>query len=90
MSVNQSSVAMMTSDLMVFHFYFRLEFVCHVLEQSALLGRELSRQVLSPAPVTLVMQVVKVHPQRFSQELIIRLFDTNSSSGRKNMARWIK
>jgi len=65
----------------------RLEFVCHVLEQSALLGRELSRQVLSPAPVTLVMQVVKVHPQRFSQELIIRLFDTNSSSGRKNMAR---
>merc|ERR1711976_770889 len=65
----------------------RLEFVCHVLEQCALLSRELCRQVLAPASVTLIMQVVKVMPERFSQELVIRLFDTNSSSGRKNMAR---
>ena len=33
------------------------------------------------------MQLVKVQPKRFSMELVLRLFDTNSSSGRKNMAR---
>ena len=65
----------------------RLEFVCHVLEQSALLSRELSRQVLAPAPPALVTQLVKVMPGRLSQQTIIRLFDTNSQAGRKNMAR---
>ena len=65
----------------------RLEFVCHVLEQSSLLSRELSRQVLSPAPPALITQLVKVMPDRFNQETIIRLFDTNSQAGRKNMAR---
>merc|ERR1719336_2587437 len=65
----------------------RLEFVCHVLEQSSLLSRELSCQVLSPAPPALITQLVKVMPDRFNQETIIRLFDTNSQAGRKNMAR---
>jgi len=65
----------------------RLEFVCTVLEESVLAGREQSRQLLSPLPPTLLMQLVKVQPKRFSMELVLRLFDTNSSSGRKNMAR---
>ena len=65
----------------------RLEFVCTVLEESVLAGREQSRQLLSPLPPTLLMQLVKVQPKRFSMELVLRLFDTNSASGRKNMAR---
>jgi len=65
----------------------RLEFVCTVLEESVLAGREQSRQLLSPLPPTLLMQLVKVQPKRFSMELVLRLFDTNSGSGRKNMAR---
>ena len=65
----------------------RLEFVCHLMEQSALLSRELSRQVLGPASPALITQLVKVMPGRFSQQTILRLFDTNSSAGRKNMAR---
>jgi len=65
----------------------RLEFVCTVLEESVLAGREQARQLLSPLPPTLIMQLVKVQPKRFSMELVLRLFDSNSSSGRKNMAR---
>ena len=65
----------------------RLEFVCHVMEQSALLSRELGRQVLAPASPALITQLVKVMPDRFSQETILKLFDTNSPAGRKNMAR---
>ena len=64
----------------------RLEFVMHVLEQAALLSRDLSRLVLAPVPVSLVLQLVRVQPRRFSQELVLRLFDT-SSSGRRNLAR---
>lgn len=30
---------------------------------------------------------MKVQPKRFSIEVVLRLFETNSSSGRKNMAR---
>ena len=65
----------------------RLEFVCHVMEQSALLTRELSRQVLAPASPALITQLVKVMPGRFRQETILKLFDTNSPAGRKHMAR---
>ena len=66
----------------------RLEFVCHVLEQAAMLGSPgIIRQVLAPAPVHLIMQVVRVRPDRFSQELVIKMFDTNTSSGRRNMAK---
>jgi len=65
----------------------RLEFVCTVLEEAVLAGREQSRQLLSPLPPTLLMQLVKIQPKRFSMELVLRLFDNNSSSGRKNMAR---
>ena len=58
-----------------------------MLEESVLAGREQARQLLSPLPPTLIMQLVKVQPKRFSMELVLRLFDSNSSSGRKNMAR---
>ena len=64
----------------------RLEFVMHVLEQAALLSRDLSRLVLAPVPVSLVLQLVRVQPRRFSQELVLRLFDTSSSGGRRNLA----
>ena len=64
----------------------RLQFVSHILEQSALLPKDLARQLLAPAPASLILQVVKVQPDRFSQEMILRLFDSNSLSGRKNMA----
>ena len=67
----------------------RLEFVCHVLDQTALLPTELSRQILAPAPAALIHQVVKVLPERFSQEMMLRLFDGSSVSGRKNMARML-
>ena len=65
----------------------RLEFVMHVLEQAVLLSRDLSRLVLAAVPVSLVLQLVRVQPRRFSQELVLRLFDTSSSSGRRNLAR---
>ena len=63
----------------------RLEFVMRVLEQAALLSCDLSRLVLAADPVSLVLQLVRVQPRRFSQELI--LFDTSSSGGRRNLAR---
>ena len=63
----------------------RLEFVMRVLEQAALLSCDLSRLVLAAVPVNLVLQLVRVQPRRFSQELI--LFDTSSSGGRRNLAR---
>ena len=65
----------------------RLEFVMRVLEQAALLSCDLSRLVLAPVPVSLVLQLVRVQPRRFSQELVLRLFDTSSSGGRRNLAR---
>ena len=65
----------------------RLEFVMHVLEEAALLSRDLSRLVLAAVPVSLALQLVRVQPRRFSQELVLRLFDTSSSSGRRHLAR---
>ena len=65
----------------------RLEFVMHVLEQAALLSCDLSRLVLAAVPVSLVLQLERVQPRRFSQELVLRLFDTSSSGGRRNLAR---
>ena len=64
----------------------RLEFVMRVLEQAVLLTRDLSRLVLAPVPVNLVLQLVRVQPRRFSQELVLRLFDTSSSGGWRNLA----
>ena len=66
----------------------RLEFVCHILEQAALLGSaELSRQVLAPLPSGLVTQLVRLRPERFTMQTILRMFDKNTNSGRKNMSR---
>ena len=65
----------------------RLEFVMHVLEQAVLLSCDLSRLVLAAVPVNLVLQLVRVQPRRFSQELVLRLFDTSTSGGRRNLAR---
>ena len=66
----------------------RLEFVCHILEQAALLGSaELSRQVLAPLPPSLITQLVRLMPERFTMQTILRMFDKNSNSGRKNMSR---
>ena len=67
----------------------RLQFVMHMLEEVALLSCDLSRLVLAADPVSLVLQLVRVQPRRFSQELVLRLFDTStsSSSGRRNLAR---
>ena len=59
----------------------------HVLEQAPLLSRDLSRLVLAPVPVSLVLQLVRVQPRRFSQELVLRLFDTSTSGGRRSLAR---
>ena len=42
----------------------RLEFVMHVLEQAVLLSCDLSRLVLAPVPVSLVLQLVRVQPRR--------------------------
>ena len=47
----------------------------------------MSRLVLAADPVSLALQLVSVQPRRFSQELVLRLFDTSSSSGRRNLAR---
>ena len=47
----------------------------------------MSRLVLAADPVSLVLQLVRVQPRRFSQELVLRLFDTSSSGGRRNLAR---
>ena len=56
--------------------------------QAALLGsRELSRQVLAPVPASLIMQVVRVRPDRFTMETVLRMFDSTSHSGRKSTAR---
>ena len=41
----------------------RLEFVMRVLEQAALLSCDLSRLVLAPVPVSLVLQLVRVQPR---------------------------
>ena len=50
----------------------RLEFVGHILEQAAFLGSaELSRQVL-------VTQQVRLRPERFTMQTILRMFDKNS------------
>ena len=65
----------------------RLEFVMHVLEEAALLSRDLSRLVLAAVPVSLALQLVRVQPRRFSLELVLRLFDTSSSGGRRSLAR---
>ena len=46
----------------------------------------MSRLVLAADPVSLVLQLVRVQPRRFSQELVLRLFDTSSSGGRRNLA----
>ena len=47
----------------------------------------MSRLVLAADPVSLALQLVRVQPRRFSQELVLRLFDTSSSGGRRNLAR---
>ena len=47
----------------------------------------MSRLVLAADPVSLVLQLVSVQPRCFSQELVLRLFDTSTSSGRRNLAR---
>ena len=47
----------------------------------------MSRLVLAADPVSLALQLVSVQPRRFSQELVLRLFDTSSSGGRRNLAR---
>lgn len=65
----------------------RLEFVCTLVEEAVLTGREQARAILAPLPPTLVMQLVKLQPNRFNLELILRLFDNSSSLGRRNTAR---
>lgn len=65
----------------------RLEFVSCLLEESVLTGRDQARAILAPLPTALVMQLVKVQPKRFSLELITKLFDNSTSSGRKTTAR---
>ena len=55
----------------------RLQFVMHMLEEVAL---------LSCSAVSLALQLVSVQPRRFSQELVLRLFDTSTSGGRRNLA----
>ena len=47
----------------------------------------MSRLVLAADPVSLALQLVSVQPRRFSQELVLRLFDTSTSGGRRNLAR---
>ena len=47
----------------------------------------MSRLVLAADPVSLALQLVSVQPRRFSQELVLRLFDTSSSGGWRNLAR---
>ena len=42
--------------------------------------------MLAADPVSLALQLVSVQPRRFSQELVLRLFDTSSSGGRRNLA----
>ena len=46
----------------------------------------MSRLVLAADPVSLALQLVSVQPRCFSQELVLRLFDTSSSGGRRNLA----
>ena len=59
-----------------------------VCELSALLGSaELSRQVLAPLSPSLITQLVRLRPERFTMQTILRMFDKNSNSGRKNMTR---
>lgn len=65
----------------------RTEFVCSFLEQCVLAGKEQARLLLAPAPVNLIIQLVKLQPSRFSMELILYIYDLSSSSGRKNVAR---
>lgn len=48
---------------------------------------ELSRQVLAPLPPSLITQLVRLMPERFTMQTILRMFDKNSNSGRKNMSR---
>jgi len=65
----------------------RSEFVCCFLEQCVLAGREQARVLLGPAPLNMVMQLVKLLPGRFSMEMILSMYDLASSGGRKNAAR---
>ena len=65
----------------------RLEFVSTFLEEAVLSGRELARTILQPLQHSLVMQLVKIQPQRFSMELLLKLFDNSTNQGRKNAAK---
>ena len=89
---------LMTS-LDLLNVFFSIKFFAYLLSitssqniypcsQAALLGsRELSRQVLAPVPASLIMQVVRVRPDRFTMETVLRMFDSTSHSGRKSTAR---
>jgi len=65
----------------------RLELLATVLEEAVLSGGQLARSILQPLQFTLIMQVVKLQPSRFSSALLLRMFDSGSSQGRKNAAK---
>ena len=66
----------------VTHFAFR------ILEQIALKGsKSRSRLILHHVSLNLVMHLVKILPEKFSMNIVSKLFDISASSGRKNMAR---
>lgn len=66
----------------VTHFAFRL------LEQIAIKGgKARSRMILQHMSISLVMHLVKILPDMFNMPMVAKLFDVQTSSGRKSMAR---
>ncbi|XP_023336460.1 mediator of RNA polymerase II transcription subunit 24 isoform X2 [Eurytemora carolleeae] len=62
----------------------KLEFVSCILEECVQVGGEESLLLLNPLSLDLVQHLIKLQPNRFSVEVILRLFDPNLPQGRRN------
>jgi len=63
----------------------KLEFVSCILEECVKLGREDSIMLLKPLSVDLTTHLIKLVPDRFPVETMLRFFDPNEQPGRKNI-----
>ena len=65
----------------------KLEFLASLLEEAVVGGKEQARAVLQPLPPALLSQVVKVQPERFTLQMVSKMFDNSVQTGRKTTAR---
>jgi len=63
----------------------KLEFVSCILEECVKGGREDSISLLSPLSNELIVHLIKLQPERFPVETMLRFFDPNLQKGRKNI-----